>query len=326
MGRLDRIPFFARPKGAARQMARVQMQARMKWPGMGIKLDGALQISSDASVFHARRGEEAVVVKKFWDRGRRRTLIGDTVRGLRHFTRLDPDPRFSVNKYIASSGSLGLLIVSFEPGKCLKALLEEDTADRAGILHQCCAWQGWANQGKIVHSPLPERQFRSEINGVIEAFASHPDAKLVGQLGSVVLKLLADIGERPAARSRGHPDFAPRNLIMRPDGGLAAVDIHRRGRFYSARQTANFLVSKDFANPQSFGPLLYGLDQQEMLTFLAYGSVPEEETRLVLPFFIGLTFLLLYPKNGKRPLIMRRRRQRIRAFIADAAEERSILP
>ncbi|MFW8595566.1 hypothetical protein [Cribrihabitans neustonicus] len=326
MGRLDRLPFFARPDGAARQMARIQRQVQFKWPLGGLVLESPLKIDGEASVFRGFHKGRPVVVKKFWDRGTRRRFVGHTVKALKRFQDLEPHPEFSVNEYIASSGNLGLLVVSFEAGQSLKSLLKGPAGDRSRLLQKCCAWQDWAAGGEVTREILPAGQFEAEISRSLAASAAHPDAALLGELGGALLRMLAEIADQPAARSPGHPDFAPRNLILRPDGGLTAVDIHRRGAFFRARQAAMFLVSKDFQNGRQAGPMLYGLNLKETRRFLAHGTVPEEETSRVLPFFIGLTYFTMYAKNPGRPRRMKVRRGRILAFLSDAAEGRRILP
>lgn len=317
MGYLEPLPLFARPKGATRQMARVQRQAQLKWPGAGIRLQSALRVSEEASVFRGYRGEDPVVVKKFWDLSARRGFVGGTTQALRRFERLGPHPDFSVNRCLASSGRLGLVVVSFEAGTPVDKLLNQPAANRAQILRQCCAWKSWAGQGEIIRTALPSNLIEAEIHTILGASARHPDAALLAELGNELLRMLPLLDGQPAARAPGHPDFAPRNLILRPDGGVAAVDIHRCGTFFQSRQAAIFLVSKDFQSESADGSLLFGLDQSEMLQFLAQSSVPKDETKTILIFFIGLTLLRMHSNKPRRGRGMKMRRLRIQAYLDD---------
>ncbi|UWQ50449.1 hypothetical protein K3720_03300 [Leisingera caerulea] len=324
MGRFERMQFFARPESAARQMERVQLQTQLKWPGGGVKLESALKVSEESSVFRGYRGREPVVIKKFWDPGTRRGFVGGTVQALRRFERLGAHPEFSANRCFATSGKLGLVVVSFESGAPVNKLLKQPAANRPQILRQCCAWQSWASQGKVVRAALPANRFAEEINAILDTCAPHPDAALLTELGKELLRLLELIGDQPAARTPGHPDFAPRNLILRPDGGVAAIDIHRRGTFFRSRQTAIFLVSKDFQSAGIDGPLLYGLDSEEMKQFLAQDTDFQEESDSFLVFFIGLTLLRMYAKNTKRVRRMKLRHRRIQAYLDDVRQGRRI--
>ncbi|MFW8635451.1 hypothetical protein [Cribrihabitans pelagius] len=326
MGSLGRLPLMARPDGTAGQMARVQLQARLKWPGGGLVLEAALKTASDASVFRGRQGGRPVVVKKFWRRQIRRRQVGETVLALGHFSSLHAHPEFSVNEYLASSGWLGLVIVSFESGTPVDVLLKQPATNRAQILQMCSAWQRWASQGESTWSALPVERYAAEIRSLLSSYPEHPDMELLAELGSALLQMLPHFGTREASRSPGHPDFAPRNLILRPDTSLTAVDIHRSGTFFRARQAAVFLVSKDYNSKRSGAPLLYGLDQDEMQPFLASGGVPEEDTGSVLAFFIGLTFLRMYAKKPGRPRRLQFKRRRIQAYLDDLRHGRRIMP
>ncbi|AHD02851.1 hypothetical protein [Leisingera methylohalidivorans] len=326
MGGVLRLPQIAVPKDAARQMKRVQRQALLKWPFGGITLESTLKTSKEASVFRGYRGTEPVVVKKFWDRGTRLHFVGGTVHALKRFDDLGGHEKYSVNKYFASSGHLGLMVVSFEPGTPVDQLLKQSAANRSDVIRRCCAWQDWAGQGKIAATALPADRFTAEINSVLAASTDHPDASLLAELGDELLQMLAEFGERPALRGPGHPDFAPRNLILRPDGGVAAIDIHRSGTFFRSRQAAIFLVSKDFQSKDLDGSLIYGLDEAELRQFLARSNAPEEEAESFLVFFIGLTFLRMYAKKIKRVRRMRIRHARIQGFLKDLRQGRRIVP
>lgn len=306
-------------------MARVQLQSRLKWPLGGIRLESVLKTSEGASVFRGFRGQEPVVVKKFWDRKKRRSYVGGTVEALERLESLGGSPKFSANRYFFSSGHLGLVVVSFEPGTPVDKLLKQPAANRSQILRRCCAWQNWASQGEIISDALPSDRFAAEIRTILDACTGHSDAALLAALGAELLRQLEELGERPAVRVPGHPDFAPRNLILRPDGGVAAIDIHRSGTFFKSRQAAIFLVSKDFQNRRIDGPLLYGLDEAEMRQFLTRGKVPQTETETFLVFFIGMTLLRMYankPKPGPR---MKTRHRRIQAYLSDLGQVKRIL-
>ena len=326
MARLLRLPRISVPEAAERQMARVQRQALLKWPFGGITLESTLKTSREASVFRGHRGLEPVVVKKFWDRGTRRQFVGETVHALSRFDGLRRHAKYSVNKYFASSGNLGLVVVSFEPGTPVDQLLRQPAANRSDVIRRCCAWHDWAGQGDVAATALPADRFAAEIDAVLAASMDHPDAPLVAELGDALLRMLAEFGERPALRGPGHPDFAPRNLILRPDGGVAAIDIHRSGTFFRSRQAAIFLVSKDFQSQNLDGDLIYGLDEGEMREFLARNTAPEEEAESFLVFFIGLTFLRMYSKKTKRLRRVRMRRSRIQAYLRDLHQGRRIVP
>ncbi|WP_417475660.1 hypothetical protein [Leisingera sp.] len=326
MGLLQRLPQAAAPKGAERQMQRVQRQALLKWPFGRIRLESPLKIAAEASVFRGYRGSDPVVVKKFWDRGTRREFVGGTVHALKRFDGLGGHSDYSVNRYFASSGNLGLVVVSFEQGTPVDELFRQPAANRSDVIRRCCAWHDWAGQGDVAATALPADRFAGEIHNVLATSADHPDAALLAELADELLAMLADFGERPALRGPGHPDFAPRNLILRPDGGVAAIDIHRGGTFFRSRQAAIFLVSKDFQGRKMESEFIYGLDEAEMRQFLAYGNAPEEEVENFFIFFVGLTFLRMYSKKTKRVRRMRMRRARIEAYLKDLRQGRKILP
>lgn len=324
MGRSLRLSQVAVPRGAESQMKRVQRQALLKWPFGGIRLERPLKIAKEASVFRGYRGSEPVVVKKFWDRSTRRDFVGGTVHALKRFDGLGGNSNYSVNKYFASSGNLGLVVVSFEPGTPVDQLLKQTAANRSDLIRRCCGWHDWAGQGEVATAALAADRFAGEIHSVLAASADHPDAALLAELATELLKMLADFGERPAVRGPGHPDFAPRNLILRPDGGVAAIDIHRSGTFFRSRQAAIFLVSKDFQSKKMDSELIYGLDEAEMRQFLVHSNTPEEEAESFLVFFIGLTFLRMYSKNAKRVRRMKLRHRRIQAYLDDVRQGRRI--
>lgn len=306
------------------QLGRVQLQARLKWPLSGIKLECVLKASEETSVFRGVRGTDPVVVKKFWNHRTRREFVSGTKKALKRFEGLGRHTDFSTNKYFASSGHLGLLVLSFEPGTPVDQLLRQQVANRPQILRSCYAWQNWANQGASQLSPLPQKRIAAEIDALLETSKNHPDAAILRELGDALMCMMARLSTRSGVRVPGHPDFAPRNLILRADGGVAAIDIHRSGTFFRSRQAAIFLVSKDFQSRRMDGPLLYGLDRDELLQFLADGKVPDDEVETFLVFFIGLTFLRMYANKMRRVRQMKLRHLRIRAYLDDLRQGRSM--
>jgi hypothetical protein len=326
MDQLLRLRQLAVTEDSQRQLKRVQRQAQLKWPFGGIRLESTLKTSPIASVFRGYRGAEPVVVKKFWDRNARGHFVGGTIHALKRFDGLREHRKYSVNKYFASSGMLGLVVVSFEPGTPVDKLLHRRRVNRSDVIRRCCGWLDWAGQDEISATALSAGGFAAEINSILAASADHPDVALLAELGAELLQMLAVFGEQPALRAPGHADFAPRNLILRPDNGVAAIDIHRSGTFYRSRQAAIFLVSKDFRGKGPSGPLIYGLHEAELRQFLACSNTPQEEADSFLVFFIGLTYFRMYARQSKRMRRMRVRHEIIKQYLQDLSQGRRIVP
>ncbi|UWQ75507.1 hypothetical protein [Leisingera sp. M658] len=322
----DFTRFFApkRPEDAERQLTRVQRQANLRWPRQQTLLGSALRISPEASVFRGERESRAVVVKKFWELESRRAFVGQTTEALDRLASLGPHPEFSFNELLATSGHLGLVIASFEGGTPVDKLLEEPDVNRRQLIKRCCDWQHWAEQEDFAQTGLNTDGLAAEINRILQNRIQHRDAGLLVELGSALLDMLGGLAGKPVLKAPGHPDFAPRNFIMREDGILSAVDIHRVGKFVKTRQSAMFLVSKDFREMEISRPLLFGLDRQELRQFLTHGTVPAQEVNSLLIFFIGLTYFTIYARNPGKPRKMRVRRRRIRVFLAHLRQGKRI--
>ncbi|MCB4454756.1 hypothetical protein [Leisingera sp. McT4-56] len=314
-----------RPEGVERQLTRVQRQANLRWPRHRALLGSALRISPESSVFRGEWEARPVVVKKFWGLGSRRNFVGQTRVALDRLASLGHHPAFTFNELLATSGHLGLVMVSFENGTPVNKLLEEPGVNRKQLIKRCCDWQHWAGQGDFVQTELNADRLAAEINQILQNCGEHRDAGLLAELGSALLDMLGGLAGRPVLYAPGHPDFAPRNFIMREDGVLSAVDIHRAGRILRTRQAAMFVVSKDFREMEISRPLLYGLNRQELRQFLAHGTVPDQEINSLLIFFIGLTYFTMYARNPGKPWKMRVRRRRIRVFLAHLRQGKRIL-
>lgn len=297
-------------------LQQVQGLLNLRWGAQKIILTGTMKTGQKGTVFSALMGGEPVVVKKTWKWRGRRGFVRRTALALRHLGKQDSRGNYWANRYLAGSFVFGLVVVSFETGTPLEKLLLQAPARRAALIDECCNWLTWASGDHVTDCLFRPGLFRKEINRIVDGAAEHQEAALVRSLGAALHRMLPGLDGTPVQMSAGHPDFAPRNLIVSEGGGLAGVDIHKNGEFYRARQAAIFLVSKDYdIQPQR--DLMYGLDLVELRHFLSKGLVAEAEINKSFVFFVGLTFLRMYStRPGKRKKSIERR-ARILSYLDD---------
>ena len=143
------------------------------------------------------------------------------------------------------------------------------------------------------------------------------DARLARKLVGAMARHAKRIGSTRYTISRGHLDFAPRNLVFQKPNRLAAIDMQRLGRPPVSRGAAQFLVAKDGFAPREQRNLWFGLNRAEAKLFIRHSGLSENEVEKIFPYFVAYMFRQVLMRSRAKPERMAILRERIEACIDD---------
>lgn len=306
------IPYFpSKLSDRERELRRVQLLVNLRFWFPRVKLIKALKRGRFSSVYLATRGGEKIIVKKFWPVKDPGSQVRATAKALRRFQILQsesPDQQFGVNQYLGGSSRLGLVLLSYEKGRCVRTLLRDGCRGRLHILDMCARWEYWSSQaGRQTKTFSVE----SRVSYLESYFERHPEMlhrPLAIELRDALLIAVKHLEGQDCTWSYGHGDHAPRNLIWRANGEMRGVDIHMDPALPVARRAARFLVSKDMWTDPEGENTRFGLNKREMDRYLQHDTVPLNERGTFLIYFIGLMFLEQQGKGGSQQVEICRQR------------------
>lgn len=301
----------------AKRRSRLQWQLNARW-GIGRIVLGEVLKSSHKNlvVRGVFRGED-VVIKKYHGLNSRR-FVHRTKRQLSALESDMTDPKFRVNRIVAGSGLLGIVVVEFVQGVPLSDILERSTADEAKALFADLArWTAHAGQAEMQTGVFDVAFYEERIRLFQIDVSKSPEEAALVELAQVLLNTLETVKNTMLTSTIAHPDLTIENVMVAQNGAMVGIDIHARIRFAVCQLLVRPLVYRARRIAVDADTAEFGLQSGELDAVLSAGVVSHEEAKALIPFFIGLVFLIASVRARRRGKILPHEADRVQICLND---------
>jgi len=223
-------------------------------------------------------------------------------------------PPFFANRCIATAPAIGVIVLSWVPGKPVRrALIKASATERKEILRLVGGWLGCCVDLRSSNLAMRPQMFLRRLRKLSTQEMSSEDHVLIARMLDELGRLASLLQGVRVPHTIAHGDLTQMNMFH-SRGEIHAIDINGAGWLPVMWMAARFLVAKDLAGPLSRAELFHGVDALDAGLFMDTAG-DQGVQKHVLRFFIGAQMVKFFLGRNARRERNTHVRDRIVAFL-----------